>query len=265
MNRKAFTLIELLVVIAIIAILAAILFPVFAQAKAAAKKTAAWDIHVGSDDANSGREVDREISEIEQCFKRWNSKSKLKVVVFEENGGLHNLQRALGHASTLNAVRRHGAFVLTDCPANCLQPWMQNDNGWDQGQIFFTPDQVWEMPPYYAQQILSRDRQPLRVSCQATPNLDVIATRSNDGRTVVLTAINLASHSVRTSVSVSNFRIKLAKATSLSGALDGVNSPTSPQAITPRKTPATRNGNVIEMVLPAHSLSSIRLVRSPND
>lgn len=40
MSRKAFTLIELLVVIAIIAILAAILFPVFAQAKLAAKKTA---------------------------------------------------------------------------------------------------------------------------------------------------------------------------------------------------------------------------------
>jgi prepilin-type N-terminal cleavage/methylation domain-containing protein len=38
--KSAFTLIELLVVIAIIAILAAILFPVFAQAKLAAKKTA---------------------------------------------------------------------------------------------------------------------------------------------------------------------------------------------------------------------------------
>src|SRR6266700_1648862 len=38
-HKKAFTLIELLVVIAIIAILAAILFPVFAQAKAAAKRT----------------------------------------------------------------------------------------------------------------------------------------------------------------------------------------------------------------------------------
>ncbi len=37
--RRAFTLIELLVVIAIIAILAAILFPVFAQAKAAAKQS----------------------------------------------------------------------------------------------------------------------------------------------------------------------------------------------------------------------------------
>lgn len=41
MRRSAFTLIELLVVIAIIAILAAILFPVFAQAKLAAKKTQA--------------------------------------------------------------------------------------------------------------------------------------------------------------------------------------------------------------------------------
>jgi prepilin-type N-terminal cleavage/methylation domain-containing protein len=39
LSRKAFTLIELLVVIAIIAILAAILFPVFAQAREAARKT----------------------------------------------------------------------------------------------------------------------------------------------------------------------------------------------------------------------------------
>ncbi len=39
-NKSGFTLIELLVVIAIIAILAAILFPVFAQARAAARKTA---------------------------------------------------------------------------------------------------------------------------------------------------------------------------------------------------------------------------------
>src|SRR5499425_2146486 len=39
-RKRAFTLIELLVVIAIIAILAAILFPVFAQARESARQTA---------------------------------------------------------------------------------------------------------------------------------------------------------------------------------------------------------------------------------
>lgn len=58
--KRAFTLIELLVVIAIIAILAAILFPVFAQAKEAAKKTVtlsnakqmgtAFNIYAGDND-----------------------------------------------------------------------------------------------------------------------------------------------------------------------------------------------------------------------
>ena len=43
MKRRGFTLIELLVVIAIIAILAAILFPVFARAKESAKKAVCLD------------------------------------------------------------------------------------------------------------------------------------------------------------------------------------------------------------------------------
>lgn len=62
-NRKAFTLIELLVVIAIIAILAAILFPVFAQAREAAKKTASI-----SNQKQLGLGVAMYTGDNDQCF-----------------------------------------------------------------------------------------------------------------------------------------------------------------------------------------------------
>lgn len=67
-RRGAFTLIELLVVIAIIAILAAILFPVFAQAKAAAKKTACL-----SNVKNIGLGFQLYMPDYDDCFPLWSA------------------------------------------------------------------------------------------------------------------------------------------------------------------------------------------------
>lgn len=78
--NKGFTLIELLVVIAIIAILAAVLFPVFAQAKASAKQTVclsnmkqigtSFVLYIGD---NDDRLPDRRDIKASMGFKPWSS------------------------------------------------------------------------------------------------------------------------------------------------------------------------------------------------
>lgn len=90
MKRNAFTLIELLVVIAIIAILAAILFPVFGQAKVAAKKTvcignmkqvgAAAMLYLADNDDVYPRTMETESTGVPQTVSWW---------------AIHNYQEAL--------------------------------------------------------------------------------------------------------------------------------------------------------------------------
>lgn len=215
----------------------------------------AWDIHVGSDEANAGTSIDRDIDQVQALFHSWNPKTNLKVVVFEENGGLHNQQRALGHATTLNATRRHGDFVLADCPANCLQPWGQNDNGWDQGQLFFTPAHIWAMPPYDAQRMLSTDYLPLRVASTGGAGLDVLATRSEDGRTVALTIVNTGARPVGSKISLGQFKPRSVEAWTLTGQLGDENPPSGPKKVVPRKI--RLDPNTAEF--PPYSLTTVRL------
>jgi alpha-L-arabinofuranosidase len=224
-------------------------------------KAAAWDFHFWTDDANAGTAVDHDLSQAETLFKVWNPKTNLKVVIFEENGNRHDLQRAIGHATTLNAVRRHGDFVLADCAANCLQPLGQNDNGWDQGQIFFTPNQVWGMPPYYAQRILSEDHLPLRIAATTEGGLDVVAAKSEDGKTMVLTVVNVADHPIATSISLGPFRARLVHAKTVHGSPSESNSSTHPKDVSPQELQVKLLPDSADLTLPALSLTSVRFSR----
>ena len=144
----------------------------------------------------------------------------------------------------MNAVRRMGDFVLTSCAANALQPYRQNDNGWDQGQVFFTPSQVWGMPPYYAQQMAAAHHRPLTVGCGvegADGVLDVTATRSREAGSVVLHIANTGAEPLRVGLRVDGMgKVSQARMVSLSGDLDAVNTPEEPRRIAPvgRELPA---------------------------
>ncbi|HTQ10341.1 MAG TPA: family 16 glycoside hydrolase, partial [Fimbriimonadaceae bacterium] len=218
---------------------------------------AAWDLHFWCDEPNAGDAIEKELARTEAAFTGWNQKTTLKAVIFEENGGLHNLQRALGHATTLNAARRLGDFVLVDCAANCLQPWLQNDNGWDQGQVFFTPDHAWDMPPSDAQRIESSNHLPLRIESSSSGNLDVIAARSEDGKVVGLSIVNVSDQPVVASLSIVGFHAQRATTWTLSGKLDAANPPVGPKAVAPVETKI--DPSRLEVPVPPHAYVQVRV------
>jgi alpha-L-arabinofuranosidase len=227
-------------------------------------KAALWDVHVGGDDPREGAKVDALFTRMERLVREWAPGTNLKACVLEENGGHHDMARALGHAGIVNATQRHGDFVLIDCPANCLQPWLQNDNDWDQGQLFLDSGRVWGMPPYYAQQMAAKAHQPLRLASEATSpgnDLDLTATRDEAGTSVVLKVVNAGGQPHRAAVSIDGFGPIDTKAEvrCLSGALDDRNSADLPDRLRPSPSEYDRAGEDFSFEFPARSYTILRL------
>jgi hypothetical protein len=222
-----------------------------------------WDLHVGGDDPKAGLETDKEITNMLRMMREWDPDTKMKIAVFEENGSLHGVQRALGHSTNMNAIRRHSEDVLTSSPANALQPYLQNDNGWDQGQIFFTPDQVWGMPPFYSQKMQAENHLPLRIQSAVEGDLDVTAARSEDGKTVILHVVNTGVETINTSLALNGFdgRNPEAEVFTLAGQLTDSNLPASPERVRTVRSKVVLSQNAPVYQFPARSYTILRFNR----
>ena len=181
-----------------------------------------------------------------ELSRRLNPETKMKAAIFEENARIHDMRRALAHVSNLAAAREAGPFLLTSCPANALQPWGQNDNGWDQGQIFFTPDKVWLQPCAWAQRMASENHRDLLVAGQADDaDIQVSATRDREGKSIVLHLMNPAGAPRRLAFDFgASAPMSLFKATSLSApGLEAHNTPDDPERVAPRDVTASFGDN----------------------
>ena len=199
-----------------------------------------FDVHIGTEQPPAPHGVPGVRSFIEQ-LGRLSPGAKYKVVVFEFNAGNHALKRALANACAINQLQRAGDRLAIACSANCLQPYQQNDNGWNQGLLFLSPSQVWPQAPYFVTQMLARHALPLclRTDVQS-PNraLDVTARKSQDGQTLTLQVVNVANASVLALLTLEGFqpRHPTARATTLAGDWEATNTPADPGHIKPRQT-----------------------------
>jgi hypothetical protein len=159
------------------------------------------------------------------------------VVVFELNSGNHRQRRPLANAWAINAITRDGRVPVV-AAANCLQPDGQNDNGWDQGLLFLNPEKVWLQPPGYVTRMVSGNYQPLVIDAAVEGGdgrVDVTATRSEDGKALVLTVVNLDENPRTGRIRIEGFSASepLAVAEELVAPLQAANTAASPERVKP--------------------------------
>ncbi len=197
-----------------------------------------FDLHIGTDGPRPDSTLAGTFSFID-ALERLADGARFKVAVFELNAGNHAQRRALANALAINAIERDGRIAVVTS-ANCLQPDGQNDNGWDQGLLFLNPSQVWLQPPGYVTQMYSRNYLPRLAPCQvsvAESVLDVSATLGDDGKTLVVRAVNPTGKSLAARLQLAGFvpTKPVAQVTELAGPLAAVNTAAKPDAIVPQQ------------------------------
>ncbi|MBD5224905.1 MAG: DUF1080 domain-containing protein [Bacteroidales bacterium] len=199
-------------------------------------KSELWDYHPWTDEVSQAKAIESDLNNMKRLFNKWNPESTMHVAILEENGNTHSLHRALSHAIVLNVVRRMNGFVELDSPANALEPYLQNDNGWNQGQIFFNSSEVWCQPPYYAQQMAAAHHQPVLLNPSfRNANLNMTATRNEDGTRIVFHIVNSSSREQSVKLNIENAgSVKSINGVSLSNAdLGARNTPRNPECVVP--------------------------------
>lgn len=222
-----------------------------------------FDVHVWTDGPRPERSLPGALSFVD-ALERIAAGAKHKVVVFELNANNHSQRRAIANALAVNALLRDGRLPVV-ASANCLQPDGQNDNGWDQGLLFLNPAKAWLQPPGYVTQMQSQNYQPLLLESAVQGGdgtLDVTVTRSEDGKTLVLSAVNAGAQPVAADLHIKGFvpRRPVAQVQTLAAPLTARNTAATPEAVTPASS-QWRHGFAAGPVtyrFPAHSLTIIR-------
>jgi hypothetical protein len=200
------------------------------------KREVWFDVHVGTEGPRPDSTLAGMFS-FRDALAKIAGGAKHQVVMFELNAGNHSQRRALANALAIQAIERDGRIPIVTS-ANCLQPDGQNDNGWNQGLLFLNPFQVWLQPPGYVTKLFSQNYLPQLIQSHATgvkDALDVNATLSKDGQTLILKTVNPTDHVVASEIHLGAFipAKKTAQVAELSGPLDARNSADQPMVIVP--------------------------------
>jgi hypothetical protein len=223
-----------------------------------------FDVHVNTEQPAASNATLAGMFSFSDALDKMADGAKHRVVVFELNAGNHAQKRALANAQAILALERDGRSPVVTS-ANGLQPDGQNDNDWNQGLLFLNPSQVWLQPPGYVTQMLSRNYLPQLAGCEVTgteSGLDAVATRSDNGKTLVLQVVNAMNKEAMVQIHLTGFVPKkpVAQAVELSGGFEAVNTATETNNVVPKQSAWTHGikDGMTTRVFPPYSFTVLR-------
>ncbi len=196
----------------------------------------------------------------------------IRLIINEWNTSLpvprqHSMESALYGARLMNVFERSGDLVEMTAVSDLV-------NGWSGGVIQASRHDVFVTPTYHVirlyNETLGRERLAATVTSptfdssiegKGIPVLDIVATRSGDGRTLFVRAVNTSrDRALKTTITVNGAAVGAGGTvqTVTGESLEAANSFRTPQAVTVRQRPVG-GGAPLTIDLPPHSVSVLTL------
>jgi len=188
----------------------------------------------------------------------------VKIDVSEWNAQSTDWRTGLYCGGLLNAFERCGDFLEIGGPALFLRHTLATD--WDNAFINFNERGWFPAPNYVVMKLWREHYAPHRIAVQgATGRLNLIATRSDDGRTCYVKVVNPVDAPQNVSLSLAeNHQISVAELQLVApGSLSARNTIDRPDAVRPEPGQAETIGSRVQFTLPALSAAVVTLQLAP--
>jgi alpha-L-arabinofuranosidase len=225
-----------------------------------------FDVHIWNHNPREARAPIAALATFDEALRRLSPGADFRLCVLEENATNHAVRRAVAHGETINGLIRMGDRVRIVCAANALQPYSQNDNGWDQGLLFLDASRTWGQPPYYVTQMISKN---LRLRCLdvdvESPGdvLDATALTGEDGISLQVANTGNARLKVRVEIIGAAWPSTEVRVTQLTGEIDEVNTPSDPERVVPWERTARAGDERFEFTFAPRSFTIFSLRKIP--
>ncbi|MCL2118561.1 MAG: hypothetical protein FWH27_09070, partial [Planctomycetaceae bacterium] len=201
--------------------------------------------------ADGPGKIENYFRELQQVIEK-SPNPNIKIFDSEWNAQSTDWRTGLYCGGILNVFERCGDVVEIAAPALFLRHDIAT--AWDNAFINFDNKSWYPAPNYVVMKLWREHYAPIRIGLDGdAKSLNVVATKSEDGKTLYLKAVNPTNETCRVTLNVDAGKTNASMQLVTANGLRDRNTLENPNAIIPRDSGVTINGKTARFELPAFS------------